>query len=60
MSQGSVSDDVILNSIRVLGARFDASPKAIAALKDAGVSDAVIDALQKASDESTDEPVAPR
>jgi hypothetical protein len=62
MSQASVSDDVICGAIRLHGVRFDASPKSVAALQHAGVSDAVIDAMRNASDEegSDGDQVAPR
>jgi hypothetical protein len=46
MAQGGVSDDVICNAIRTRGGRFDTTPDAIIALKNAGVSDRVIEVMQ--------------
>src|SRR5262245_6978540 len=46
MAQGGVSDDVICNAIRTRGGRFDTTPDSIIALKNAGVSDRVIEVMQ--------------
>lgn len=46
MVHGGVGDDVIVKSIRTRGSRFDASPENIVYLKQQGVSDRVIQALQ--------------
>ncbi|MGE5191375.1 MAG: glycine zipper domain-containing protein, partial [Deltaproteobacteria bacterium] len=49
MSQQNVSDDVICNAIRTRGGRFDTTPDGIIALKNAGVSDRVIEMMQNTS-----------
>ncbi len=46
MSQNNVSDEVICNAIRTRGGRFDTTPDGIIALKNAGVSDHVIEMMQ--------------
>jgi hypothetical protein len=46
MVQNGISDSVVCDAIRVRGGRFDLSPKGIEALKRAGVSDLVIEAMQ--------------
>jgi uncharacterized protein YcfJ len=46
MVKTGVSDQVIINSMRERGARFDTSPEAIVNLKSNGVDDAVIYAMQ--------------
>jgi uncharacterized protein YcfJ len=46
MVKSGVSEQVIINSMRERGARFDTSPEAIVNLKSNGVSDAVIYAMQ--------------
>jgi hypothetical protein len=47
MTQKGISDEVIINSVRTRGGRFDLSPDAIIGLKAQGVSDHVILAVQK-------------
>jgi len=47
MSQKGINDEVIINSVRTRGGRFDLSPDAIIGLKAQGVSDNVILAVQK-------------
>jgi len=46
MAQHNVSDNLICNEIRTRGGRFDTTPDAIIALKNAGVSDRVIEVMQ--------------
>ena len=46
MAQGGLSDDIICNEIRTRGGRFDTTPDSIIALKQAGVSDRVIEMMQ--------------
>ncbi len=46
MVKSGVSEQVIMNSMRERGGRFDTSPEAIVNLKSNGVSDAVIYAMQ--------------
>jgi uncharacterized protein YcfJ len=46
MAQSGVSDDVICNAIRTRGGRFDTTPDSVIALKNAGVSDRVIEVMQ--------------
>ncbi|HET6325552.1 MAG TPA: glycine zipper domain-containing protein [Planctomycetaceae bacterium] len=46
MVKSGVSEQVIMNSMRDRGGRFDTSPEAIVNLKSNGVSDAVIYAMQ--------------
>jgi uncharacterized protein YcfJ len=46
MVKTNVSDQVIINSMRERGGRFDTSPEAIVNLKSNGVDDAVIYAMQ--------------
>jgi uncharacterized protein YcfJ len=46
LSQNKVSDEVICNAIRTRGGRFDTTPDSIIALKNAGVSDRVIEVMQ--------------
>lgn len=48
MTRNGVSDDVIMNSLRTRGCRFDGSPDTIIYLKQQGVSDRVITAMQSA------------
>lgn len=48
MTYNGVSDDVIVNSLRTRGCRFDGSPNTIIYLKQQGVSDRVITAMQSA------------
>lgn len=47
MAQSGISDSVIIGTIRDRGGLFDLSPKGIIALKQQGVSDAVIEFAQK-------------
>jgi hypothetical protein len=49
MSQNGVSDDIICEEIRTRGGRFDTTPEAIIALKEAGVSDRVVKMMQDTS-----------
>jgi uncharacterized protein YcfJ len=46
MSQSGVSDDVIVNAVQTRGCRFSGDPQSIIHLKQAGVSDRVIQAMQ--------------
>ncbi|MGD9856699.1 MAG: glycine zipper domain-containing protein [Planctomycetaceae bacterium] len=46
LARSGVGDDVIISTIRSQGGRFDLSPQAIIALKNSGVSDQVILAMQ--------------
>lgn len=46
MTQNGVSDDVIVGSLRSRGCRFSGDPQSIIQLKQAGVSDRVIQAMQ--------------
>ena len=46
LAHSGVSDDVIVSTIRSQGGRFDLSPQAIINLKNSGVSDRVILAMQ--------------
>jgi phage tail tape-measure protein len=46
MSQGGISDTIICNEIRTHGGKFDTSPNAIIYLRQAGVSNTVIQAMQ--------------
>lgn len=46
MSKNGISDDVIVNSIRTRGCLFDGTPDNIISLKQQGVSDRVITAMQ--------------
>jgi hypothetical protein len=49
MSQSGVSDEIICNAIRTRGGRFDTTPDSIIALKNARVSDRVIEMMQDTS-----------
>jgi hypothetical protein len=53
MVKNGTSDQLIINSIRQRGGRFDTSPEAIVQLKANGVSDAVIYAMQTTPPPST-------
>lgn len=46
MAQSGLGDDVIVNSIRTRGGRFDTTPQALVMLKNSGVSDAVVREMQ--------------
>lgn len=46
LTRSGVGDDVIISTIRSQGGRFDLSPQAIISLKNSGVSDSVILAMQ--------------
>jgi len=46
MTRNNVGDDVIINSLRTRGCRWDSSPDAVIRLKHEGVSDRVIQAMQ--------------
>ncbi len=46
MSRSGVGDDVIVNSIRTRGCRWNSSPDNVIALKQYGVSDRVIETMQ--------------
>jgi uncharacterized protein YcfJ len=46
MAQNRVSDEVICNAIRTRGGRFNTTPESIVTLKNSGVSDRVIEAMQ--------------
>jgi hypothetical protein len=46
MTLNGVSDDVIINALRTRGCRFDGAPDTIISLKQQGVSDRVITAMQ--------------
>jgi len=46
MAQNNVSDNLICNEIRTRGGRFDTTPDSVIALKNAGVSDRVIEVMQ--------------
>jgi uncharacterized protein YcfJ len=46
MTQNGVSDDVIVGALRTRGCRFSGDPESIIQLKQAGVSDRVIQAMQ--------------
>ncbi len=48
MTHNGVGDEVIINSVATRGGRFDLSPDAVINLKNSGVSDRVIIAVQKA------------
>lgn len=47
MTRNGLSDEVIVSTIRAKGGRFDLSPQSVIALKNNGVSDAVIVAAQE-------------
>lgn len=47
MTTKKVSDPIIINTIQDRGGAFDTSPSGIIGLKDAGVSDTVIMAMQR-------------
>ncbi|QEG23551.1 YMGG-like glycine zipper-containing protein [Mariniblastus fucicola] len=49
MSQSGLGDSVIVNAIQQRGGRFDLSPAGLIHLKSNGVSNAVIEAVQRAS-----------
>src|SRR5262245_4390829 len=46
MTHNGVGDEVIINSLRTRGCRWDSTPDAVIALKQQGVSDRVIEAMQ--------------
>lgn len=46
MTRNNVGDDVIINSLRTRGCRWDSSPDSVIRLKHEGVSDRVIQAMQ--------------
>src|SRR5262249_10309371 len=46
MTQNRVGDDVIINSIRTRGCRWNSAPENVIALKQQGVSDRVITVMQ--------------
>jgi outer membrane lipoprotein SlyB len=46
MAQSGLGDDVIINSIRTRGGRFDTTPQALVMLKNSGVSDFVVREMQ--------------
>lgn len=46
MAHNSVSDEVIVNAVRTRGCRFSGDPQAIIELKQSGISDRVIEAMQ--------------
>jgi len=46
MTRNGVSDDVIINSLRTRGCRWNSAPENVIALKQQGVSDRVIAAMQ--------------
>jgi hypothetical protein len=48
MAQNGLGDDVIINSIKSRGGRFDVDPTALVQLKQSGVSDVVISEVQRA------------
>lgn len=47
MAQNGLGDEVILNSVRTRGGRFDLAPEALVQLKRNGVSDAVLAEIQR-------------
>ncbi|MEZ6068459.1 MAG: hypothetical protein R3B90_22715 [Planctomycetaceae bacterium] len=49
MSQNGLADDVIINAVRSRGGRFDLDPTALVQLKQSGVSDRVLAAIQSHS-----------
>jgi hypothetical protein len=49
MAENGVADAVITTVIHTRGGNFDTSPEAVTALVDAGISDAVIEAMRKAT-----------
>lgn len=49
MTRGGVGDDVIISSLRLRGCRFDGSPGHVIHLKQQGVSDRVLTAMQEAT-----------
>lgn len=51
MTQSGMSDEVIISSVRSRGGRFDLSPDALIALRQAGVSERVILEIQHSSGE---------
>lgn len=59
MSQKGISDEVIINSVKTRGGRFDLSPDAIIGLKSQGVSDRVILAVQKVGEAAPAPTVVP-
>jgi uncharacterized protein YcfJ len=59
MTHAGVADDVIVNAVQTRGVRFDGSPDAIIQLKQQGVSDRVVSAMQR-SGVRTPVPVAGR
>lgn len=52
MTQSGVGDDVIVEAVLTRGGRFDLSPLGIVHLKNSGVSDRVILAIQKAQSQA--------
>ncbi|MFQ5733058.1 MAG: glycine zipper domain-containing protein [Planctomycetaceae bacterium] len=52
MAQNGLSDTVIVNAVNTQGGRFDLSPNALIALKQSGVSEGVIVAIQKSAAEA--------
>lgn len=46
MAHNGVSDEVIVNAVRTRGCRFSGDPQAIIQLKQSGISDRVIEAMQ--------------
>jgi hypothetical protein len=56
MAENGVSDGVICTVIRTQGGKFDTSPDAIDALREAGVSDVVIEAIEKSAKEQFGDP----
>src|SRR4029077_2905026 len=46
MTRSGVGDEVIINSLRTRGCRWNAAPENVIALKQQGVSDRVIEAMQ--------------
>lgn len=59
LSQNQVGDEVIRNSIQAQGGRFDLSPEGIVMLKQQGVSDLVIQSMQKSTTITTSLPLPP-
>ncbi|MCA9089025.1 MAG: glycine zipper 2TM domain-containing protein [Planctomycetaceae bacterium] len=53
MAQNGLGDDVIINSVRSRGGRFDLSPNGLIQLRNAGVSDRVLVAVQQAGERPT-------
>ena len=53
MAQNGLGDDVIINSVRSRGGRFDLSPNGLIQLRNAGVSDRVLVSVQQAGERPT-------